>query len=288
MRFSEYLPAEDFIGRPSPGCSNAYEIAIELSEVLETGLSQFRCELGDDWQFNAIETAAIDLPAYRFKTRKIKDQSYQLALIAHALEETLSKRHPALSSDAVAAFWTSWSVWNHLSKWSSKISHELRRRKVHHDDSTQISRALQHQAWSYARMVGAWSIGGTQSLSKAGPHNRHGEATQSPNSIEVPVPDATRGLPTTARQATTIPLRARNLEALRCESELSRRELARRIGPGEGDPKAVRKHLSGHRLPEQRTFALYAQVFTKCLGREITSDQIRKEDLTLRITDSMA
>lgn len=280
MRFSEYLPADDFVGRPVSGFGTADEIAAEIEEVLDTGVPEFTCELGDDWQFKRIETEAIDLPAYSFKNREIKRQSYQLALIAKALEETLSKHHSALSPEAVAAFWTSWSVWNHLSKWSLKISEEMNRRRAQSDDPTRISQALQRQAWSFGRMVRASSTAGAQSPAETRARSGYGDVGQSPNQPAALAPDSANEIAAAGSPAEIIPLWARNLKALQFESKLSNHELARLIGPGIGDHTAVAEHCRGVRVPQDRTLVKYAQAFSRNLQRKITVDQIRKADLT--------
>jgi hypothetical protein len=256
------LPADElFTARRAFSVETATD---DLREALRVGLPEITCDLGNDWRFDEIRKRVVNRPACSFRERPIERPSRQLALIAHALEEELLDRHHGLSTSAIAAFWTSWSVWNYLAESSRKISLELKRRSYTGDyDPVLGARAIRAQAWRFSR--------GAHESTPALVLGRH--AASSSTSPPGPEP--------------YLPVVAANLRALQLEAKLSDRKLARKIGPVPGDHKAVAKHCKGLRVPEDRTIAVYAQAFTRILGRVITADQIRNEDLTAPRTDSI-
>ena len=283
--FREYLPPDEFVV-PVTSCPTIEEMTAEVGKLMTNDSPEITCELGDDWRFETIEREAMALPEYGLKYRAIKGHEHQLALIAHALEAALLRHHAVLTSEAVSAFWTSWSVWNHLEKWSDKISDELSRRDPAHEHRSRMSHALQHQAWSFARSVLAWRETVVPCSTEVQDDIGCAEVSPPPNEPAAMASDAASDTTAGLSRVTAKSLCASNLDALRRESKLSNRRLARLIG--NHDHKAIADHCAGRRAPEDRTVAEYAQAFTRCLKREITVAQIRETDMTGRTTDSIA
>lgn len=255
-RFAEYLPADELVAERR--VFSVEGAAESLSDAMNYGSPKFTCDLGSGWLFDEMSLAARREPACSFRNRQVKSPSRQVALIAHALERRLLLKHKELSPEAVAAFWTSWSVWHFLATWCRKLYTELDRRRPGLQLSWEVAaHAIQREAWQYAKAV-------------LDPQ----EPRRSADRLVAPANAADR------RRI------AANLSALVQTSRLSVREIARRIGPADGDPKAVREHCNGRR--EARTPALwnYAALFSKLLNRRITPEQIRVDDLTVTQEDS--
>lgn len=85
------------------------------------------CELKGDWKFEEIAAAAYAIPGggHRFRGMKISSLSSQLALSAYDLEFAVARCNPYLSTDGVAAFLSSWTVWRHLAVLAGKIYREM-------------------------------------------------------------------------------------------------------------------------------------------------------------------
>jgi hypothetical protein len=117
QRFREYFPAGDTFELMGP--SSMDRLQKELAEVLRKEYPDSSCDLGDDWHFDQIQGEAMSLPSCNFRDgRRIDNLTHQLALIAHDLEDVLLIHHKALCADAVASFWTSWTVWNYIAAWA--------------------------------------------------------------------------------------------------------------------------------------------------------------------------
>jgi hypothetical protein len=180
QRFREYLSADELFAEPD---FFSVDAAIdEIREGADVGFPEISCDLGHDWRFDDIRRRVTDRPAYSFKERRIAEPSRQLTLMAHALEEELLDLHAGLSAEAIAAFWTSWSVWNHFSKWSRTIALELNRRKAsYYYDPVHIADSIQRQAWRFARIAQYWN----PALAQSGPGRVRGEVRRSPKYVEI-------------------------------------------------------------------------------------------------------
>jgi hypothetical protein len=148
-RFRDFLAPEDI------GAEQNSDLEADLDDYSAGRAAQLSCDLGDDWQFSAIEAAASKLEGHSFRGRAIQSLPHQLALITWDLENALVQVHGQLSAAALAAFWTSWRLWRHVAEWARSVCEELNRQRAAAAvmDSRPALQFLYRQMWAYAQEV---------------------------------------------------------------------------------------------------------------------------------------
>jgi hypothetical protein len=139
----------------------AANLAADIEEISEGRDPVVACDLGDDWQFDRLQADANKREGHMFRGRVIESLPHQLIMMAYDLETSVLKIHPDLPSQAAAAFWTSWRVWQHLASWCPKILGELLQQdskavRLQGTGESTAVRFVCRQLWAYAQEVKDW------------------------------------------------------------------------------------------------------------------------------------
>jgi hypothetical protein len=120
-RFREFLPLDKV------SSVQATDVDADIEEIFESCYADVACDLGDDWKFHQLQTDANKSEGHIFRGRMIESLPHQLVMIGYDLETCLLKLYPDLPVQALAAFWTSWRVWQHIAEWCPKVLREMQK-----------------------------------------------------------------------------------------------------------------------------------------------------------------
>jgi hypothetical protein len=149
----------DFLSLDSVADIQTFDWSAELGQALEGCRPEFGCDLGTDWEFDLVVTRARKGAGHAFRGRRVKNLSEQLVRMAYDLETAVWLQHPALTTPAVAGFWTSWGVWHYLSVCAEKVAEEVGPQQPAAASPGSIRGAvtfIYRQFWSYAEEVRNW------------------------------------------------------------------------------------------------------------------------------------
>jgi hypothetical protein len=104
------------------GSMPTFNIEEEIARACDGRSGDFICFLGADWRFGEIDGDASRRSGHAFEGNHYESIAEYVVRATYDLEDAFLLLHPNASSAAVAAFWRSWQVQQHIAHFSGRLA----------------------------------------------------------------------------------------------------------------------------------------------------------------------
>jgi hypothetical protein len=240
----------DFLPADAVGAMPALNVDEEIDRTLQGRSGDYTCYLDQDWRFDEIEADARRRVGHEYGGRRHGSIGEIVVKGVHDVEAAFQKFHSNASCSAVADFWRSRQVQQHIADFCARLGESSTARTLagnHLDAAEEAERARVH----IYRQLAAFA------------HEALDGEVASPSAGTIQDPLLER---TGSSKAYKTAL-GRRIDGFRKECGWSFDELANRTGFYK---KLILGHVNEGRGARPNTLKMYADAFTKKLDRRVT------------------